>query len=193
MTASKIVLASSSPRRRQLLAQAGYNFIVAVPGFEEPAQPGPGVSAEQFARELALGKAESVADDYPENLVIGADTLVDCDGKVIGKARDAEQARAITAEIFSRAHKVITALAVLRRADGVCVVESDTTVIYPRAMSSRQLDEHISRGNWKGKAGAYGIKEQDDEFIERIEGSLSNVMGMLMEMLAEILGRLGRR
>lgn len=193
MTAAKIVLASSSPRRRQLLAQAGYNFIVAAPRFEEPQQPGPGVSAEQFARELALGKAGSVADDFPENPVIGADTLVDCDGRVIGKARDAEHARAITAEIFSKAHKVITGLAVLRRADGVCVVESDTTVIYPRAMSSRQLDEHISRGDWQGKAGAYGIKEQDDEFIERIEGSLSNVMGMPMEMLAEILGRLGRR
>jgi septum formation protein len=183
----RIILASASPRRRQLLAEAGYNFTSVTPDINETAFHPEGHTACEYAEQLALAKAKSVAVKHPDSLVIGADTVVDFNGQIIGKPNDAKEAEQITKKLFSKPHKVITAVAIVRLSDKTEIVESDSTTIYPKKITDKQIAEHIKSGSWQNKAGAYAIKETDDEFIERIEGSLTNVMGLPMELLSRLL------
>jgi septum formation protein len=183
----RIILASASPRRKQLLAEAGYKFISTTPDIDESTFPMGEHNACEYAKKLALAKAKSVAEEYPDCLVIGADTVVDFNGEIIGKPADAKDAECITKKIFSKPHKVITGLAIVRLSDGIEIVESDTTTVYPRKMSAEQIAEHIKSSSWQDKAGAYAIQETGDEFVEKIEGSLTNVMGMPMELLQRLL------
>jgi septum formation protein len=185
-----MILASASPRRKNLMTEAGYNFTVVKPDIDESAFPTDGISACKYAMKLALAKAKSVASGHPNSLVIGADTVVDFLGQIIGKPTDAEDARRITKKLFSTPHKVITGIAIIRHADGTELIESDTTTVYPRKMTTEQITKHIAGGTWQGKAGAYAIQETGDEFVERIEGSLTNVMGLPMELLQSLLTRL---
>lgn len=188
---TSFVLASASPRRRQLLAEAGYEFEVCPPEIDESAFHIEDVSPRKYAEQLALAKANSVAGKFPERLVIGADTVADFDGQIIGKPSDAKEAEQITRKLFSKPHKVISAVAVVRASDETELVESDSTTVYPKKMSDEQIAEHIQDGSWQDKAGAYAIKENGDRFVERIEGSLTNVMGLPMELLERLLEKLG--
>jgi septum formation protein len=185
-----IILASASPRRKQLLAEAGYKFISVTPDIDESAFPAGGQTACEYAKTLALAKAKNVAEKYPDCLVIGADTVVDFNGEIIGKPADAKDAEQITRKLFSAPHKVITGLAIVRLSDGVEIVERDTTTVYPRKMGAEQIAEHIKSGSWQDKAGAYAIQENGDEFVEKIEGSLTNVMGLPVELLQRLLKNL---
>jgi septum formation protein len=187
-----IILASASPRRKELLGGAGYEFEVIVPEIDESAFGGEGVSPCEHAEKLALVKARNVAEKFPDRLVIGADTVVDFDGEIIGKPGDAKEAEEITRKLFSGPHEVITAVAIVRLNDDIEIVESDRTTVYPRRMSEEELAAHIEGGRWRDKAGAYAIQEEGDEFVERIEGSLTNVMGLPMELLGQLLERAGR-
>jgi septum formation protein len=187
VTPSRIILASASPRRRELLAQAGYRFEVVPSDVDESALEGGTAGPRERAEALALAKAQSVASRYPDALVIGADTIVDCEGEIIGKPTDAEEAEAITRRLFSAPHKVITGLALVRLRDNTQVVRSDVTIVYPRKMTEEQIAKHIAGGSWEGKAGAYAIQETGDEFVDHIEGSLTNVMGLPMELLQQLL------
>ena len=182
-----IILASASPRRKQLLAQAGYKFKVVVPDIDESAFPAERGKSVEYTKQLALAKARSIAAKFPDHLVIGADTVVDFKGQIIGKPADAKDAERITRRLFSSPHKVITAVAIVRLSDGIEIVESDTTTVYPRKMTERQITEHIRGGSWKDKAGAYAIQETGDRFVERIKGSLTNVMGFPMELVLRML------
>ncbi len=185
-----VILASASPRRRQLLGEAGYEFTVVPPDIDESAFPTKGVSAPAYARKLALAKAKSVAERYPDSVVIGADTVVDSQGEIIGKPADAKDAEQITRKLFSTPHKVITGLAIVRLCDNTEVVRSVSTTVYPRLLTAGQIVEHVKGGSWRDKAGAYAIQETGDEFVERIEGSLTNVMGLPMELLESLLAGL---
>jgi septum formation protein len=180
-----IILASASPRRKQLLAEAGYKFRVVPPEIDESAFEG--TEACKYAEQLALAKARDVAGEFPDCLVIGADTVVDFQGEIIGKAANEKEAEVITRKLFSAPHKVITGVAIVRMADGVEIVESETTTIYPKVLTDKQIAEHIKGGTWRNKAGAYAIQEGGDAFIERIEGSLTNVMGLPMELLGQMM------
>jgi len=184
-----IILASASPRRRELLTQAGYQFEVAPPDVDESSFAVVDVGADEYAERLALAKARSVAERFADRVVIGADTVVDFAGEIIGKPADARQAEQITRKLFSAPHKVITGLAIVRLSDGTELVASDTTTVYPKRMTAKQIAEHISGGTWRDKAGAYAIQETGDQFVERIEGSLTNVMGLPMELLERMLAR----
>jgi len=194
------ILASASPRRKDLLAEAGYKFTVVRPDIDESVFPVKGVKACEYAKRLAMAKAKNVAEKYPDCLVIGADTVVDFDGQIIGKPVDAKEAEQITRKLFSGPHKVITGIAIIRLRDGIELSESDTTTIYPKKLTTEQITEHIKSETWRNKAGAYAIKENGDEsrpsktgrdeFMERIEGSLTNVMGLPMELLESILAEL---
>ena len=181
------ILASASPRRRQLLAEAGYKFTVIRPDIDESDFPAKGVKACEYAERLALAKARNVAQKYPDCVVVGADTVVDFEGQIIGKPTDAKGAERITKKLFSRPHKVITGIAIVRLCDGIELSECDTTTIYPKRLTSEQFAKHIKSKSWQDKAGAYAIKENGDEFVERIEGSLTNVMGLPMELLQRLL------
>jgi septum formation protein len=184
---SPFILASASPRRRQLLTEAGYEFTVIHPDIDESSFPADQIAPCKYAEQLALAKAKSVAQKYPDSPVIGADTIVDSRGEIIGKSADAKEARRIIQRLFSEPHKVITGLAICRFRDGLEIVTCDSTTVYPKQLTEDQIDKHIKSGRWKEKSGAYAIKENGDEFIERIEGSLTNVMGLPMEILEQLL------
>ena len=184
---SSIVLASASPRRKKLLSEAGCRFRVSVPEIDESAFPAEGVNPCEYAKRLALAKAKNVAAKFPDCLVIGADTVVDFNGEIIGKPADSKEAEQIVRKLFSTPHKVITAVAIVRESDGTEIVESDTTIVYPKKLTDEQIAEHIKGESWRDKAGAYAIQENGDAFIERIEGSLTNVMGLPMELLQRLL------
>jgi len=185
------ILASASPRRKELLEKAGFQFDVAVPNIDESSFYSAAISAEQYAKQLALAKAKNVAEKFPDNFVIGADTVVDYKGEIIGKAGDEKHAGEIIKKLFSRSHKVVTAVAIVKLSEGIEIVESDTTVVFPKKMSPAQIAEHIKGGSWRDKAGAYAIQETGDEFVERIEGSLTNVMGLPMELMQRLLVDVG--
>jgi septum formation protein len=185
----RIILASASPRRKELLKKAGYTFDVICSDTNESDFPAANFEPAEYAKQLALAKAKAVAADYPDAVVIGADTIADFDGEIIGKPQDKKHAEQITRKLFSKPHKVITGLAIIRLRDNLQIVDSDTTVVYPRKMSEEQLAGHIKSGTWRDKAGAYAIQETSDEFVERIEGSLTNVMGLPVELLKEMLNK----
>lgn len=183
------VLASSSPRRRELLLEAGYIFEVCPADIDEDGFCRDGFSSEDFACGLALAKAEAVAGRFVERVVLGADTIVECGGEIIGKPVDRADAERIVRKLFSRPHRVITGVALVRFFDGTRLFEPAVTVVYPRSMSDDQVESHLDSGNWCGRAGAYGIQD-NDEFVERIEGSFSNVVGLPMELVGELFGRI---
>jgi septum formation protein len=185
-----MVLASASPRRRELLAQAGYVFTVCPAEIDESDFMAEGINPRQYAQTLALAKARSVAPKFPQRVVIAADTVVDFQGRVIGKPADAKDAEQITRKLFGEHHKVISAVAIVRLTDNTRIVDSDSTTVYPKKMSDEQIAEHIKSGRWRDKAGAYAIQEGGDEFIERIEGSLTNVCGLPMELLHTLFARI---
>jgi septum formation protein len=168
-----------------MLRKAGYEFRIVPPEIDESAFAG--TDACKYAEVLALAKAKNVARRFPKSLVIGADTVVDFQGEIIGKAPDEKEAEAIVRKLFSRPHKVITGVAVVREADGIEIVESESTTVYPKALTDKEIAEHIRGGTWRGKAGAYAIQENGDAFIERIEGSLTNVVGLPMELLGRMM------
>jgi nucleoside triphosphate pyrophosphatase len=189
-SAARMILASASPRRKDLLARSGYAFDVIPSDVDESAFSDARVDPVKHAEILALAKARMVATSYPDRLIIGADTLVNLDGEVIGKPVDAEDAERITRKLFSTPHQVITGLALVRLADRVEVVRSDITTVYPRRLTDEQIAQHIAGGAWEGKAGAYAIQEMGDEFVERIDGSLTNVVGLPMELLEHLLAEI---
>lgn len=187
------ILASASPRRRELLSKAGFIFEVVVPDVDESVFPREGIRAEEYAERLALAKAKSVAESFPDSLVLGADTVADFVGEIIGKPADAGEAEKITLKLFSEPHRVVTGVAIVRLSDATQLCQSDSTTVYPKKLTPEQIAEHIKGGTWRGKAGAYAIQENGDEFVERIEGSLTNVMGLPMELLRRMMGRLAGR
>ena len=181
-----IILASASPRRKQLLAEAGYKFTIVVSRIDEAIFSTENITSIEYAKQLAFAKADDVARTNPDSIVVGADTVVDFEGQIIGKPRDAKHAEEITRMLFSRSHKVITGIALICKSRKLKIVEADTTVVYPRKLTDAQIAEHIRSGVWRDKAGAYSISD-NDPFVDHIEGSMTNVMGMPMELLKRVL------
>ena len=181
------ILASASPRRKQLLEKAGYIFKVVPSNVDESGYSENGKTPEQFAMELAYAKATNIAKKYPDMLVLGADTVVDLDGTIIGKPANAKDAELITRELFSRPHKVVTAVSFIRLKNNINITQAETTIVYPKQLTDEQIVKHIKSNNWQGKAGAYGIQESGDEFVEKIDGSFTNVMGLPMELVQKTL------
>lgn len=184
------ILASASPRRRELLAAAGYEFTVIPPDVDESKFSPDGIEPCEFVKILALAKANNVARNYPDKIVVGADTIVDYSGKIIGKPANAEDAKQIVKKLFSKSHKVLTGLAFIRLRDNLELITCETTTVFPKKLTPAQITEHINSGVWKDKAGAYAIQENGDEFIERIDGSMTNVMGLPMETFAKLFAKI---
>jgi septum formation protein len=183
----QFILASASPRRKELLQKAGYVFRTEPSQVDEEAFDKAGVNSEEHCTILALAKAKDVAVRFPDRPVLGADTVVDYDGRIIGKPADAADAERITRMLFSKPHKVITGIALVWKEKGIEIVQADTTIVYPKKLTEQQIQEHINGGLWEGKAGAYGIQETGDKFVDHIKGSFTNVMGLPMEQVEKIL------
>ena len=186
----QFILASASPRRKLLLSKAGYRFETCVSDIDESAFETKNIAGIEHTKILALAKAKNVAAKFPSELVMGADTVVDFNGQIIGKPENAEHAEQITRLLFSKPHKVITAVALVKISEGIEIVKAETTIVYPKKLTERQIEEHIKNGGWRGKAGAYGIQETGDEFVERIEGSFTNVIGLPIELVEKMLSEI---
>jgi septum formation protein len=185
-----LVLGSNSPRRRDLLAQAGFAFEIAVPDVDERALPGE--SAEAQARRLALAKARVVATRSPrEACVLAADTLVVVDADVLGKPRDADEAVEMMLRIQARTHRVLTGFALIVRALDVeehGVIESEVRM-HPVARETARA--YATSGEPLDKAGAYAAQGEGGRFVAEIRGSRTNVIGLPMEAVVPLLAKLG--
>ncbi len=186
-----LILASASPRRKRLLTAAGYACTVIEPPFDEPDTMGPTVPPVQQAEALSYFKARSVATRLDSGLVIAADTLVACDGTVFGKPHDLADARRILSRLLGRSQEVITGITLLDASDGRRRIEHDITIVIMRQVPDEALEAYLATGAWRGKAGAYGIQDRGDAFVERIEGSFTNVVGLPMERVTAMLERWG--
>jgi len=185
------ILASASPRRSSLLREAGYHFEIIPSRVDEDAYPLRGIGASELTRILAKAKAFDIAMLHKESLVLGSDCVVSVDDHIIGKPKDVQDAGRIIRLLFSKPHQVITSVAFIAINRGIEIVETEFTTVYPKRLTDKQIENYLATGQWEGKAGAYGIQDpQTDDFIDHIEGSYTNVMGMPMEKTADILNSL---
>lgn len=192
MASTPLILASQSPRRADLLREAGIAFEIVPPRYGEPEPETWRHSPAELAEATSYFKAASVAADHRDRLILGADTTVSSeDGRLFGKAADAEQARRILSSLMGTTHQVITGITLLHAAGGRRQIRHDVTHVTMRRLTDDQLDEYIRGGQWQGKAGAYGIQDENDPFVERIDGSFSNVVGLPVELLQKMLKSFG--
>jgi septum formation protein len=184
---SSFILASRSPRRVQLLREANYRFDTDPADIDEPIAELLAKLREPalVARQLARNKALCVAKRHPRRLVLGADTVVALNGELLGTPVDRADAERIIRKLSGSAHDVITAVCVARLDPHQLRVEHDLTRVHMRPMSEAEIEAHLDSGNWQGKAGAYGLQD-DDPFVTKIEGSWSNVVGLPMDLIAEL-------
>jgi septum formation protein len=191
---STLILASASPRRRELLAQAGYRFEVQASSVDESRRLGE--EAIRFATRLAREKAQQVFTQRPSSaqptLVLGADTVVVCDGEILGKPVDAADAARMLLLLSGRTHSVVTGVAVV---GGPQVVElaAEVTQVTVRTLSPQEIAAYVAGGEPMDKAGAYAIQGYAARWIPRISGCYFNVVGLPLALVASLLEGVERR
>ena len=182
-----LVLASASPRRQELLRNAGISFIVQPADVDET--PIPGESARDCAERLAREKALKIWRSRPHDVVLGADTVVVIDGEILGKPADAEDAARMLRKLSGREHQVITGVCVagIRAGADEAVTGSETTLVTVTAISEEEIREYVATGEPMDKAGAYAIQGIAARWIPRIEGDYSNVVGLPVALVYRML------
>jgi len=179
----KLVLASGSPRRAEILERAGWPHEVIVAGIDETLLPGEEAAA--YVQRLARSKAEKVASGLDHGLVLGADTTVVVADQILGQPVDAADARRMLDLLNAKWHEVLTGVALVR-VGGETRVAYETTRVRFAEMSDDEIDWYISTGEPFGKAGAYGIQGKASLFIEEIEGDYFNIMGLPIRLVYEL-------
>jgi septum formation protein len=193
-----LILASSSPRRRELLTEAGYQFQIMVP--EEDVECG--VCSETgpagLVTELAFRKAAAIirklrsdstptpSAQSPAPIVLAADTVAEYDGFILGKPRDEAHARAMLTQISGREHRVLTGVCLWQLGSREPVVQVAVTKLRMDSLTETELEEYLASGQWQGKAGAFGYQDRLG-WVHIVEGSPSNVVGLPLELLAEMI------
>jgi len=180
-----LLLASGSPRRRDLLEEAGYEFQVEPPGIEELEDTT--VPIRELTAENARRKAEAVADRFPERVVIAADTLVLVGDTVLSKPADREEARRMLASLSGTSHQVFTAVTLVRRSPQKEVCLTVSTDVHFRTLDEDEIRAYHDKIDPMDKAGAYAAQEHGRDIIERVEGSMTNVIGLPMDEVGETL------
>lgn len=188
---TKLILASSSPRRAEILRNAGFAFQVH-PAHVDESRRGR-ESARAYALRLAKEKAGAVAEKAKGNgsaVVIGADTIVLAQGKILGKPQDVREARSMLRLLSGKTHEVLTGVSVVSMPDGKTLSHVESTRVHFVKLSNRQIDDYIATGEPFDKAGAYGIQGLGGRFIDRIHGCYFNVMGLPISRVWSMLRRL---
>jgi nucleoside triphosphate pyrophosphatase len=187
----KLVLASASPRRRELIGQLGIPFEVVVSGAPEELLPGE--TPEDHTRRLATDKAVAVAADFPNDWVLGADTAVIVDGDILGKPRDADEAFAMLSRISGRWHTVVTGYCLQHTGQGRRFADCCASEVFIRPLSPEQIRAYVATGEPMDKAGAYAIQGLGAGLVQEVRGSYTNVVGLPLAEVAmlweEIHGR----
>jgi len=184
-----MTLASASPRRQALLRTLWIEFRI-VPSLADEAGPLPDDGCRR-AEALALRKAAEVATRVGEGLVLGADTIVECDGRLLGKPRDRDEARRFLRLLSGRGHLVVTALALVEAGGGRTLTGQEVTEVRVRPLMAREIDAYVETDEPLDKAGGYAIQGAGGTFIEGIKGSFTNVVGLPLGRLRALLLRFG--
>ena len=184
-----IILASTSPRRHELLALLGIPFNVKNPSFNERLEADR--PAIEQVRSFAQGKAQSVARQEPEAIVLGSDTVIELDHDVIGKPVDLTDARAMLRRLAGRDHRVHTAVAVVCSARIIDTVALSTTVVRMKPFDTLAHERYLAIGESLGKAGAYSIQGEGGGLIDSIDGDFPNVVGLPLRLVAQLLTKVG--
>jgi septum formation protein len=184
-----IILASNSPRRRELLRQIGVPFSVAPADVDEDIMPGE--AAETYATRVARDKARIAAARIHVGIVIAADTIVVLDNEILGKPADSTDAARMLEKLSGRVHRVITAIVIKDAGTGRELEKSAETRVWFRNLSPVEIASYVESGEPLDKAGAYGIQERGALLVDRIEGCYYNVVGLPLSILVELLQEIG--
>ncbi len=176
----KLILASQSPRRKEILAKMGYTFEVHPSKSEEVFDLS--LPLDEALKKVAYSKAKDVYDLYPDCIVLGSDTIVTYQGKIFGKPKDLDEARLFLRTFSETTHEVKTGVCVI--VDDTVYVDVATTFVHFRKLNDIDIENYVQNKNPLDKAGGYGIQESD--FVEWIEGSMTNVVGLPAENLEQI-------
>ena len=188
MNSTNLILASASPRRKTLLGAAGLQFDVVQSRIDEVRNHGE--AAQDFALRMAREKALAVSHRFTDAIVLGADTIVECNGQILGKPADPAEARAMLRTLSGNTHTVVTAFAIAQAG----VVSESTAVssrVTFRELSADEIAAYVATGAPLDKAGAYGIQDAGAGFIDRVEGARDNVMGLPVGEVLAALRRYG--
>jgi septum formation protein len=181
----RLILASASPRRRMLLEEAGYPLVVDPSGFEEP-EPDSQAAPSDYAAHLAWRKAATVARRHRTGLVLGADTVCDVRGQILNKPLDRADADRMIRLQEGHETDVISGICLFRAGSEEWVGAVEVSVVRFRRLSDHEREEYLDTNLWEGRSGGYGLQDRDP-FMTVVKGSLSNVVGLPMERLAELL------
>jgi septum formation protein len=182
----RLILASGSPRRRELLAEAGYDFTVVLPSDEAECGVCSGESPAQLVARLAQQKAKDVAAHVDSGIVLGCDTVAEVGGQVLGKPVDEDHARAMLQMLRGRRHRVLSGLCLIDCPSQQTHTQVAVTTLEMLPLSTADIEDYLASGQWEGKAGAFGLQDRLG-WIRVVEGSESNVVGLPLELLADML------
>ena len=185
----QLILASTSPRRRELLALLNIPFEVRNPLFDEELKPN--ISAIEQVKSFAVGKARSVATQEPEAVVLGSDTVIELEHQVLGKPVDVAEARAMLRLLAGRSHHVHTAVALVSVRRAIEFVELSTATVRMKRYDEQAHERYLATGDSLGKAGGYSIQGEGGELIASIEGDFPTVVGLPLRVVATLLRRAG--
>jgi len=186
----RLVLASQSPRRRQLLQEAGYQFEIIVPDPSAECGVCSRETPPELVARLALQKAANVAPRVAAGIVIGCDTVAECAGQILGKPENREHAENMLRRLSGRVHHVYSGLCLWRRPDNRQRLDVAVSQLRMDRLSESQLQQYLDSNAWEGKAGAFGFQD-GLEWVKLLEGSPSNVVGLPMELFARMLREFG--
>ena len=184
-----VILASASPRRKELLAGMEIPFSV-IPAEAEEISAGSGLPAEEIVRRNAVLKAGAVAGSHPGSLVIGSDTVVECDGRIFGKPASVNDAVSMLKTLSGRSHRVMTGVALQLKQKTLNRSFTEISHVVFKELSDETIREYMRLVNVMDKAGAYAIQEHSELILARLDGSLSNVIGLPVERLTAELEQL---
>ena len=185
----RIILASASPRRKELLEKIGLKFEVDASNCVEEVDPA--LEPDELTRRISLTKAKSVAPRYKDALIIAADTIGVIGKKLLGKPHTADEARKMLAQISGKSHEVITGFTVLDTTTNKVFSGTVNTKVYIKKLTTQEIDAYVQTGEPLDKAGAYGIQGLGAVIVEKIEGDYYNVVGLPLSALAEVLKEFG--
>jgi len=182
----RLILASGSRARRELLAEAGYAFEIQPADIDEPTGAG-AVDPRAYVQQVAWLKAAAVAPRVAEGIVLAADTVGWLNGAVIGKPADEPDARRILRQLGGSVHELWTGAILWRRPDDLQLAWQEVSRVEFQRLSDAELDAYLATRTWQGCSGAYAIEPKDDPYVRLLEGSMSNVIGLPMETLERAL------
>jgi septum formation protein len=184
--ATRLILASGSPARRDLLREAGYTFEVLPASIDEPSGAGV-IDIRAFVQQVAWCKAAAVAPRVSHGIVLAADTVAWIDGTVIGKPTDEADARRILTQLGGREHELWTGVCLWRRPDDGQLAWQEVTRVGFKRLDEAQLSAYLATRQWANNSGAYAIEGSGDPYVHVIRGSLTNVIGLPMESTSQAL------